>query len=161
MTEVKIKPENVLKAYKNADQNVKQAIKDLVGDQVNFNRTFMDLETFDDCCNAIGESMDRDVKSLLEYEGKNEIMLSSMRYAQAIIICEAFNDGEKMDATNKDQIRHWHWYEWKPGFGLSLSHVYDSRTASYCGSRLCFKDEARARRAFEKFPTYFQDYIIK
>lgn len=109
----------------------------------------------------------------LEYLGrKNDTCMCGIaeRHAKAMIaihklitIAEAWNkvDGFIPDYDNPNQ---WKWYPWfkktPAGFVCAnTAHTATSTTANI-GSRLCFKDSARARQFGEQFIELWNDFLL-
>jgi hypothetical protein len=121
------------------------------------------FKTYQDCEKAVGLSTGlRPTVSHLPAKYQKSIT----GQFQAIIICEAFNEGWEPDFNNPNQDKYAvcpriEANEQHPsGFGF-LSSVYAYwLTSSPCGSRLLFKSSELAMLALEQFPEIFKDYIL-
>ena len=158
--EVKINSTNVLTAFRNADDNGKQLLKNLVGDQVDFNTKITDrVKTFEDACIVLGINPS---DTLLGITLKaNDLLSKDLAAAVAClqlgIIARALNEGWHPDWTNSSQYKYYPWFKHKSGLGLSCNHCDCDNSITGVGSRLCFKSSELAIYAGQQFEALYRD----
>lgn len=158
MSNVKFKLSNVLKAYKGADASGKKLLKDLAGDQVDFDQKITDvIKTFEDACEALNinpASLQLDVLEAME-DGK-----ALVAFKKLSIIRQALNEGWTPDWSNSNETKYYPWMKYVPGSGFSF-HVFGyGGTASVVGSRLCFKSRELAEYAGKQFRDLYNDLFV-
>lgn len=111
-----IKEENIISAYKTADDNGKKLLQALFPNTLEANKTSEKrpiterIKTFDDACEVLGENNDL-VKAYKEtiptctYTDAKDILA----YLKLRIICAALNDGWKPKFT-EDEYRYYPWF---------------------------------------------------
>lgn len=118
------------------------------------------VKSFEDACDVLGVAPEEG----LELTATSSVVAPELKaiaaFAQLVIITKALNEGWTPDWNNKNQPKYFPWFEWnKPSSGFSLYHVYDSYSATYASSRLCFRTSELARYAAEQFKELYNDYL--
>jgi hypothetical protein len=123
---------------------------------------YAEIKSFDDACKALNIT-----PSLPSFEGspvKHQKAL--LAHYQLIIIAEAINEGWQPNWADTNEYKYQLWPDIEideskaSGFGLSLSDYVDWHSATYVGSRLCFKDRHRAKHCFDTFLQLWEDYFL-
>lgn len=158
MSNIKIKSLNAIRAYKGADEKGKKLIKDLVGNQVDFDQKITDvIKTFGDACEALNinpASLQLDILSSME-DGK-----ALVAFKKLSIIRQALNEGWTPDWANDNEWKYWPWMKYVPGSGFSFYDYVGDRTYSGVGSRLCFKTRELAEYAGRQFQYLYNEYFL-
>lgn len=111
-----IKEENIISAYKTADDNGKKLLQALFPNTLEANKTSEKrpiterIKTFDDACEVLGENNDlvkayKEIMSTCTYTDAKDILA----YLKLRIICAALNDGWKPKFT-EDEYRYYPWF---------------------------------------------------
>ena len=76
-------------------------------------------------------------------------------------IVKAFNEGWTPDWTDSTQGKYYPWFEMgsPSGGGFSCSDFDRWHTASYVGSRLCYKSADLAKHAGQLFESIYKDFL--
>lgn len=155
MSNIKVDSENVLIAYKNADDKGKKLLKDLYGDQVDFNQNIMDrVKTFEDACAVLKI----DPATVL-VAARHEDTKSINAYAKLIIIIRALNEGWVPDWADTNTYKYYAWFIHKTGVGLSYYGDVSASSGTHFGSRLVFKSMELAAYAGKQFEDIYRDYL--
>jgi hypothetical protein len=146
METLQIEKINAIKAFNNADEKGKALLVNLFGEK-NLSQTISDRVNGWDDIIAIAGVISED------YELRIGETADELAYRQWKLITLVYNEGEVLDAKNKYQYKYYVWAIIDPnsGVGLSLNGVFNWNTNTHVGVRLCFKREADARDAFNKF----------
>jgi len=186
---MEVKKENVVNAYKEGDNSVKNALRAMFPD-IDFeavtaadNRPVTErIKTFNDACAAVGI----DPEQFEEQYGGAPAHLQA--YLKLDIICQALNEGWEPKFTEDE----WRWYpwhylwteeelsekddEWKrrkaliptgdyvteyAGFAFACSSDAPSNAATYFGSRLCLKSEALSDYCGTQFIRLWADFKLR
>ncbi len=114
---MEIKEENIISAYKTADDNGKKLLQALFPNtQLEANKTSEKrpiterIKTFDDACEVLGENNDlvkayKETMPTCTYTDAKDILA----YLKLRIICAALNDGWKPKFT-EDEYRYYPWF---------------------------------------------------
>ena len=111
-----IKEENIISAYKIADDNGKKLLQALFPNTLEANKTSEKrpiterIKTFDDACEVLGENNDlvkayKEIMSTCTYTDAKDILA----YLKLRIICAALNEGWKPKFT-EDEYRYYPWF---------------------------------------------------
>lgn len=121
------------------------------------------IKTFEEACKALNilpEALP-DVKTL---PGKH--LKAVTAFYKLTIIAEALNEGWAPDWSDHNQVKYYPWFDVVKdkkgisGFGLSY-HVYDGWcSATFLGSRLCFKNRELAEYAGKKFKKLYEEFML-
>ena len=186
---ISVKRENVLNAYKNANDEQKKLIEMLFGKNMFKMDVTERIKTFEDACEEIGENHPY-VKA---YNGFVKLGLPNqadiVAYLKLRIITAALNEGWEPQFT-QDEWRWFPWFclwtdeeleeksdEWKEehrlidfddfkgewaGFAFADSSNAPSGAAAYFGSRLCYQSKALAVYSGLQFADLWADlYLIR
>ena len=177
---IKIQKDNVLNAYKNANQEQKELLEHLFGSEV-FKPTDVRerIKTFADAAKAIG------IEDPDEWEENySEVEPDILAYFKLRIIVKALNEGWEPTFA-EDEWRYYPWFwlyteeeianmnseEKKKrnlqlckigdyaGFGYAGSDDAPSSTDAYFGSRLCLKNSELASYCGTQFIEIWKDYV--
>lgn len=151
---------NALTAWGNASDKLKKVLENLFGKETFENIKITDrVKTFEDALAIVGAS--DNLKTLLDYNGLDKLMLSSVAFAKLSIIAEALNEGWSPDWENNNENKYYPWFKHKSGFGLSYGGYDGWDTYAGVGSRLCFANRETAKYAAETFmELYERCYLI-
>lgn len=178
--EIKIQKDNVLSAYKNANQEQKEFLEHLFGSEVFKPADVRErIKTFADAAKAVGIA-DPDEWE----ENYSEVEPDILAYFKLRIIVQALNEGWEPQFT-EDEWRYYPWFylytqdeindmdndEKKrrnlqlrkigdyAGFGFALSNLAPSLTAAHFGSRLCLKNSELASYCGTQFIDIWIDFV--
>lgn len=115
------------------------------------------VKTFDDAVKLVGISAD--LKSLVNYKGRDKDMITASAYAKLVIIARALNEGWVPDFTDGNQIKYWPWLKFTKGAGFSFLVYGDVWSDSAVGSRLCYKSRELATYAAKQFQPIYNQYF--
>lgn len=182
--ELKIKVEDVRKAYGSTDENGRELLEKMFGKEV-FTSTVMDrIKTFDDACRALGI----DAKQWMTENETSKMDANLLAYMKLRIITEALNDGWKPKYDGEE----WHygvWYDLMTqeqynrksnrekeergvlfggnahdgayaGFVFAPTNVSPSNTNAHFGSRLCYKNREIALYSGKQFVDIWADFLF-
>lgn len=187
---MEIKNENIMAAYKAADESGKQMLRAMFPEmEWNDNRPVTErIKTFEDACAELGEDhlyvqMFRDIYDKSEKAGAN-VNCDVVAYLKLRVITAALNEGWEPQFTE----RYYPWFylwtdeelaekteEWKRERCLTtkqyhrgewggLASAYPDRAPSnsyvYFGSRLCFKSDTLAEYAGKQFIDLWLDFYL-
>jgi len=117
------------------------------------------VKTFEDACRVLGiEARTPDFSFLEEKEQK-----AHLAHFKLVIIAKALNENWVPDWSNNK------WDKWFPWFYFNSSSASGRfsfncsdylRSASDCGSRLCFKSEKLADYAGTQFEDLYREYFV-
>lgn len=181
---MEIKKEQVLEAYKVADESGKKMLEALFGaDTFKDNRPVTErIKTFEDACKAVG------IEDVEEWEENYaNVEPDILAYFKLRIICKALNEGWEPTFA----LGEWRWYpwfllwtadelkgksdQWKKeralmstsdyqtefaGFACASSDGAPSDTPAYLGSRLCLKSESVADYCGTQFADIWADFLL-
>lgn len=82
-------------------------------------------------------------------------------YKRVKEIVKAFNEGWYPDWTDSNQYKYYPWFKMgsPSGGGFSCTDFDDWLTASYVGSRLCFKSADLAKHAGKLFEGIYKEFL--
>lgn len=183
MSDIKIKKQNVLDAYKNASDEQKELLEHLFGSEVFKPADVRErIKTFADAATAVG------IENSEEWEEPySDLEPDILAYFKLRIITKALNDGwepkfipgeyrwapyfllytkeeiEKMNAETRARVVLRSDYSAYAYGGVSYADAfYDSAGVSaFIGSRLAFKSEELAEYAGKQFTEIYADFIFK
>lgn len=162
MTELTITKEAATKAFANADEKGKKMLADLFGEKTLYTDIKDRVKTLLDAIEIVG--CDAETRALLSYQGNDRFMIGASAFAKLCIIRNALNmqeDGTTWnpDWSNNSQYKYYPYFEYKSGFGFSLT-TCDYWCACTCaGSRLCFKSRELAEYAGKQFEAIYNDFL--
>lgn len=178
--EIKIQKDNVLSAYKNANQEQKELLEHLFGSDVFKPADVRErIKTFADAAKAVGIADPEEWE-----ENYSEVEPDILAYFKLRIIVKALNEGWEPTFA-EDEWRYYPWFwlyteeeianmnseEKKKrnlqlckigdyaGFGSALSTDAPSRTHATVGSRLCLKNSELASYCGTQFIEIWKDYV--
>ncbi|MDR3026017.1 hypothetical protein [Chryseobacterium sp.] len=125
-------------SFKEKPKNIKERIKD-----------------FHDVLEVLGIDAD-------DFEEENEgLEEDELAYRQIKLIVKALNEGWTPDWTNSSEAKYFPWFKMgsSSGSGFSFGDYAYWRTASYVGSRLCFKSRELAEYAGKQFTEIYKKYM--
>ena len=109
------------------------------------------------------------IEAVFEYLGMNyeewkekheELEDHVQAYMELTYVAKAYNGGEWMDYDDTDVTKYYPYFNASgSAAGFSCGDYYFDRSDSVVGSRLCFKDSARAMNAGKKFLKIYDRYI--
>lgn len=178
--EIKIQKDNVLSAYKNANQEQKELLEHLFGSDVFKPADVRErIKTFADAAKAVGIADPEEWE-----ENYSEVEPDILAYFKLRIIVQALNEGWKPQFT-EDEWRYYPWFylytqeeindmdndEKKrrnlqlrkigdyAGFGCAGSDIAPSGTCAIIGSRLCLKNSELASYCGTQFIEIWMDFV--
>ena len=117
------------------------------------------INTLEDAIKELGE---KDVEVII-YR-KMEDFLSDQSHPvnqqKAIILTKAFNEGWVPDWDNTIQAKYFPWFEMGGSSGFRFDVFVLWRSASYVGSRLCFKSSKLAEHVGKKFTSVYKQFML-
>ena len=120
------------------------------------------IKSFEDACKFLGLDPNNipNVEHLPEKDRK-----SIIAFYKLTIITRALNEGWEPDFTNWNEWKYWNWfyieaYGAAAGFASAATTNTASSTATYFGSRLCFKTRELATYAREQFRDLYFEYLF-
>lgn len=182
--ELKIKVEDVRKAYGSIDENGRELLEKMFSKEV-FTSTVMDrIKTFDDACRALGI----DAKQWMTENETSKMDANLLAYMKLRIITEALNDGWKPKYDSKE----WHYGVWydlmtqeqynrksnrkkeergvlfsglaaddaAAGFVGAYTICLPSHTVVHFGSQLCYKNREIALYSGKQFVDIWADFLF-
>ena len=183
MSDIKIKKQNVLDAYKNASDEHKELLEHLFGSEVFKPADVRErIKTFADAATAVG------IEDPEEWEEQySDLEPDVLAYFKLRIITKALNDGwepkfipgeyrwapyfllytkeeiEKMNAETRARVVLRSVYSASAGGGVSYAYAYYDSASVYAdiGSRLAFKSKVLAEYAGKQFTEIYADFIFK
>lgn len=178
--DIKIQKDNVLNAYKNANQEQKELLEHLFGSEVFKPADVRErIKTFADAAKAVG------IEDPEEWEDNySEVEPDILAYFKLRIIVKALNEGWEPTFA-EDEWRYYPWFylytqdeienmnsdEKKKrnlqlckigdyaGFGYANSSYAPSDAAAPVGSRLCLKNSELASYCGTQFIEIWKDYV--
>ena len=154
---VQLKKSRVLMAFKGASTDQQKLLKDLVGDQVDFNQKITDrIKTFQDACEALGINPESALPD--DDFGLREDNKAVIAFAKLSIIRRALNEGWTPNWENSSEMKYYPWFKFHPGSGVAF-HACGAGTTSLVGSRLCFKSRELAEYAGKQFEAIYRDFL--
>lgn len=178
--EIKIQKDNVLSAYKNANQEQKELLEHLFGSEVFKPADVRErIKTFADAAKAVGIADPEEWE-----ENYSEVEPDILAYFKLRIIVKALNEGWEPTFV-EDEWRYYPWFwlyteeeianmnseEKKKrnlqlckigdyaGFGFALSSDAPSYSNAFIGSRLCLKNSELASYCGTQFIEIWKDYV--
>lgn len=153
--ELIIKKENAITAYKNADNDGKKLLADLIGKEVFISGKITDrVKTFEDACEVLEEEI-----QLPFNKPTTPDHLAINAVAKLIIIARALNEGWTPDWNNSNEYKWYPWFKMYSGFGFDDAYDVYTYSNAYVGSRLCFKSEELAKYAGQQFESIYKEYL--
>ena len=149
---------NAIAAFDEASDENKKLLMNLFGKNKFKPKSIMErVKTFEDACAIVqpGENL----KILLDYDGHDGDLLSSQAHLKLTIIAKALNEGWQPDWTNSSEYKYVPWFIDKPGFGLSYHGCDGWTTATFVGSRLCFRTKELAEYAATQFADIYNTFL--
>lgn len=159
MQKLEVTKESAVAAYKNATKEVKALLETLFGKEIFTPVKITDrVKTFEDAASIVGIS--DNLKTFLEYNGNDSIMLGAQAMAKLSIIAKALNEGWEPDWTNDNEYKYYPWFNnHKAGFGFSSDGTAYWSARTYCGSRLCFNTRELAVYAGQQFLKEYNQFL--
>lgn len=183
MSDIKIKKQNVLDAYKNASDEQKELLEHLFGSEVFKPADVRErIKTFADAAKAVG------IEDPEEWEEPySDLEPDILAYFKLRIITKALNEGwepkfipgeyrwapyfllytkeeiEKMNAETRARVVLRSGYNASAFGGVSFASAYHDSAFVYAnfGSRLAFKSKELAEYAGKQFTEIYADFIFK
>ena len=154
---IEVKKVNALKAFNEADASSRTMLANLLGKE-HFLKIEDRIQSFEDALSIDGET-DKDVLWLINYSGTHPDMVSASNYMKAVILVRVYNEGWVADYEDSNQTKYEVIYRYKAGFGLAY-HVYGIwYSDTYCGGRLCFKNQILGKHVTTKHAEIFRDFL--
>jgi hypothetical protein len=147
----------VLKAFKQADDNGKKLLQSLFGKIEPENITDR-IKTFEDACDALGIDCTGMLRSS-DCSFLTEHLPSINAYCKLIVITAALNEGWKPDWDDEDEYKYYPWFYMRSASGFRLSRVDYCYDGSYVGSRLCFQKSEVAEYAAKQFCDIYKEFM--
>lgn len=151
MQTLQIDKKNALKLFPTAPPEFKQMLLDTFGEKF-FQQKITDrVKTFDDACDVLGIIP---TAVYQEDDTKDEIA-----YKQLKVIVQALNEGWKPNWADTNQRKWYPYFQYKSGFGFSLTYYGRWHAVTVVGSRLCFKSSDLAEYAGKQFESIYNDFL--
>lgn len=158
MKTLNISRKNILDAYRNADENGRELLAHLFGEEI-FNGSITDrIKTLEDALEETGRPTTPEFADVPE-----DLREYFKAQYNAIVVVEALNEGTKMDFRDSGQRKWLPWFDVLRQTGVSYcgaNHVYSIATV-WSASRLCLKSEALAEYVGKQFPEISEGIITK
>jgi hypothetical protein len=147
MDTLKINKSDALKAHQEATSKGKILLENLFGKKTFLKSIKERIKNFDDVLEENGITRDEFEKSCKGLEP------DEIAYRMAKLVCKAFNEGWVPDWTNGQFDKYFPWFKMDSSSGVGFAYNgYDYwYSASYVGSRLCFKSRDLAEYAGKLF----------
>lgn len=156
MTEtVNISKANALKAYQMANKETKEILETLIGKEVLSQKITDRVKTIEDAI-ALYPVSDN-LKTLLTYNGIDEIMIGAKANALLQLVVAVLNEGwtPNWDDSQERKWEPWFYLDNPSGFRFDVaSYVH---TDSSVGSRLCFKTKELCEYAANQFLDLYKE----
>ena len=119
------------------------------------------IKTFEDACKALKLDSKKVLPDFSMFPEKHQKAM--IAHAKLVIIAQALNGDWEPNWYDYNEFKYYPWfemYESSSGSGFSFYDfgVWDS--ASYVGSRLCFKSRELAEYAGTQFEALYKDYFV-
>lgn len=113
-TKLEIQRANAINAYNKADENGKQLLKDLFGEEA-FNFNYKDVNSYERACAVIGEEpVDFEVlNDTLEHNGFEPLSAHEIAYKKLATIAKALNLGWCPNWADFDEYKYYPWFDLK------------------------------------------------
>lgn len=190
MEELRISKESVIACYNNSNDDTKETLMHLFGEEV-FKFDFRSIKTYKDACKHLGIDGSKEVFNVDECNSFNKkAMLQADAVYRLITICDAINNGQKYDENGTTWFPVYYFYtkEEIEAMGetkrkergiklLSSAHANDSEysgvrcaaassrgagTGTHWGFPLCLTSEEKALYVAEQFESLiFRCYGIE
>lgn len=113
------------------------------------------INTWEDVISITSPS--QETLNLINYEGNEESLIFARDFIKLSLIAKAYNQGWM---PKKGELR-WFPYFWvSSGFVFSVSYFDNAGASVASAARLCFKNEACAKDAGQKFTVLYKQAII-
>lgn len=160
MSVIVIHTEAARLAYKEADENGKKLLSNLIGKKVLFDRIIDVVDSYEEACQIKGITpLSIDQFSMFP-ENQREYLFA---VHQLITISEVINEGWVPDYANTNQRKYYPWFEWKKlsagGSGFSYGDYYIDRSFSTVGARLSYETAEKAEYAGTKFIHLYRIFL--
>jgi hypothetical protein len=119
---------------------------------------FYRVKTFKDVIAITKPS--KEVISLINYSGKDELMIHSKFEMRCVLIAKALNEGW-IPKMNGSMNRYYAWFYISSGFVFNDSDFGDTGAYAASASRLCFETPEKAKYAATQFPSEYEVFIMK
>lgn len=159
MGEIKIKTQNAISAYNDADAKEKRLLEKLLGKETFKIGTITERVTTPELALQEYGSISEEMDVLINYDGSDPDMISASAYVKLVIITKVLNEGWVPDWDNPNEPKYMPVFKHKSGFGLSFDGVGYRVTTTNFGSRLCFKTRKLAEYAATQFAHIYNDYL--
>lgn len=156
MINLQVSKETAKKLYKEASPEMKAIIEKTVPEVYFLENSFEQIKSYEDACRYLGtEPMNDDWMRVIGFRS-DEI---DRRKLETITF--ALNEGEFPDWNNEHQEMLYPWFDFSDHSGFAFGGTSCHYSYSFAGiaSRLCFKDEKRARYAGETFTDLYRSII--
>lgn len=156
MQTLKIDPQTARKLYPTADPAFKTMLEESFGKE-HFSQKITDrVKTFEDAAKIVG--IGDNLKTLIAYNGFDQVMVGAVALAKLNVIAQALNEGWLPDWNNHGQYKYYPWFK-KSGSGLSFFDAAYWYSGTIVGSRLCFKSAELAEYAATQFKGLYEDFM--
>lgn len=174
---LEIQRANAINAYNKADENGKQLLKDLFGEEA-FNFNYKDVNSYERACAIIGEEpVDfEELNDTLESNGFEPLSAHEIAYKKLATIAKALNLGWCPNWADFDEYKYYPWFDLKKedtpagvgsassGAGLGVSVLDSSYVASTSGATFggALASESREIAIYfgKQFAEIWQDYLL-
>lgn len=174
---LEIQRANAINAYNKADENGKQLLKDLFGEEA-FNFNYKDVNSYERACAIIGEEpVDfEELNDTLESNGFEPLSAHEIAYKKLVTIAKALNLGWCPNWADFDEYKYYPWFDLKKedtpagvggagsGAALGVSCVYSGSVASHSsadfGGALASESREIAIYFGKQFAEIWQDYLL-
>ncbi len=152
MATLKIKKEAALEAHKNATDEGKRLLENLLGKN-NFLKVTERIKTIEDVLkdnNITQEQIDEMFANAPEHLKHQYI---------AELLCKSLNEGWEPNWDDDDEYKYFPWFKMGSS-GFRYTDFVSWHTNSHVGSRLCLKNRELAKYAGEQFTNLYRKFMI-
>jgi hypothetical protein len=159
MANLQIDPKTARRLYPTAASELKEILIETFGKEF-FKRNIIDcIDTFEDCLEETGRP------AIPQFSDVPEDLRDFFKSTyQAVVICEAFNEGERLDLFNENVGRYYPYFTTEGSsarFRFNGTGCDHSLSAAGSGSRLSLKNDDLAKAVGKKFTAVFRDMQSK
>ena len=120
------------------------------------------IKTFEDACKSLNVDSEKVLPDVSAFPLVHQKALTAA--AKLMIIITVLNGSWVPDWNNDDEYKYYPWFDMEKDEnnpdGLRLNDVNCYYSASFVGSRLCFKSRDLAEYAAEQFLDLYKDYFL-
>lgn len=149
MKTLELKKENAIKAFKEADANGKELLKNLFGNEYFSDKITDRIKTFLDVIDELK------ISSNFNPTGSKD----EVAYIRLKLIAECLNEGWTPNWDDTNETKYYPYFDMRSGVGFSDSLCDYWRANSCVGSRLCFKSRELAEYAGKQFEVIYKDFL--